>query len=261
MVMGTNLKRLQGRNALVTGGGQGIGRGCALRLAEEGANVAVIDLDTEAATAVGHAIQELGAKEFTGGGDCCNADVAANFVADAERAIGPIDILINNVGQSARERQGPFLTSEESTWRFVLEVNLFTTMRFSRLVAPGMSARKHGRIINMSSESAFVGGAGSHDYAAAKMAIIGFTRSLARQLAEYNITINAICPGVTRTRAIEKAVAEGHRDVVDRAKAEVLLDRIGEPEDIAAMAALLASDEGRFITGQSILVNGGRWMV
>jgi acetoacetyl-CoA reductase/3-oxoacyl-[acyl-carrier protein] reductase len=232
-----------------------------LRLAAEGANVAIIDLDGEAVGAVGAEIRKLGVRAFAIAGDCCDSQIAAEFIAQAENTNGPADILINNVGQSAREKQGPFLTSEESTWRFVMEINLFTTMRFSRLVAPGMSVRKHGRIINMSSESAFVGGAGSHDYAAAKMAIIGFTRSLARQLAEYDITVNAICPGVTRTRAIENAVASGHRDVVDRARAEVLLGRIGEPEDIAAMAALLASEEGRFITGQSILVNGGRWMI
>jgi NAD(P)-dependent dehydrogenase (short-subunit alcohol dehydrogenase family) len=256
-----NLRRLEGRSAIVTGGANGIGRGCALRLAAEGANVAIIDLDGEAVGAVGAEIRQLGVSAFAIAGDCCDSQIAAEFVGQAENANGPADILINNVGQSAREKQGPFLTSEESTWRFVMEINLFTTMRFSRLVAPGMSARKHGRIINMSSESAFVGGAGSHDYAAAKMAIIGFTRSLARQLAEYGITVNAICPGVTRTRAIENAVASGHRDVVDRARAEVLLGRIGEPEDIAAMAALLASEEGRFITGQSILVNGGRWMI
>ena len=256
-----SLKRLEGRSAIVTGGANGIGRGCALRLAAEGANVAIIDLDGEAVGAVGAEIRQLGVSAFAIAGDCCDSQIAAEFVGQAENANGPADILINNVGQSAREKQGPFLTSEESTWRFVMEINLFTTMRFSRLVAPGMSVRKHGRIINMSSESAFVGGAGSHDYAAAKMAIIGFTRSLARQLAEYDITVNAICPGVTRTRAIENAVASGHRDVVDRARAEVLLGRIGEPEDIAAMAALLASEEGRFITGQSILVNGGRWMI
>jgi acetoacetyl-CoA reductase/3-oxoacyl-[acyl-carrier protein] reductase len=256
-----SLKRLEGRSAIVTGGANGIGRGCALRLAAEGANVAIIDLDGEAVGAVGAEIRKLGVRAFAIAGDCCDSQIAAEFIAQAENTNGPADILINNVGQSAREKQGPFLTSEESTWRFVMEINLFTTMRFSRLVAPGMSVRKHGRIINMSSESAFVGGAGSHDYAAAKMAIIGFTRSLARQLAEYDITVNAICPGVTRTRAIENAVASGHRDVVDRARAEVLLGRIGEPEDIAAMAALLASEEGRFITGQSILVNGGRWMI
>jgi len=256
-----SLKRLEGRSAIVTGGANGIGRGCALRLAAEGANVAIIDLDGEAVGAVGAEIRKLGVRAFAIAGDCCDSQIAAEFIAQAENTNGPADILINNVGQSAREKQGPFLTSEESTWRFVMEINLFTTMRFSRIVAPGMSVRKHGRIINMSSESAFVGGAGSHDYAAAKMAIIGFTRSLARQLAEYDITVNAICPGVTRTRAIENAVASGHRDVVDRARAEVLLGRIGEPEDIAAMAALLASEEGRFITGQSILVNGGRWMI
>jgi len=256
-----NLRRLEGRSAIVTGGANGIGRGCALRLAAEGANVAIIDLDGEAVGAVGAEIRKLGVRAFAIAGDCCDSQIAAEFIGQAENTNGPADVLINNVGQSAREKQGPFLTSEESTWRFVMEINLFTTMRFSRLVAPGMSARKHGRIINISSESAFVGGAGSHDYAAAKMAIIGFTRSLARQLAEYNITVNAICPGVTRTRAIENAVASGHRDVVDRARAEVLLGRIGEPEDIAAMAALLASEEGRFITGQSILVNGGRWMI
>ena len=254
-------KRFEGRTAIVTGGAQGIGRGCALRLASEGAKVAVIDLDQTAVTEAHGALEGLGAQVYVRVGDCCDRDVARAFVSEAEAALGPTDILINNVGQSAREKQGPFLTSEESTWRFVLEVNLFTTMRFSRLVAPGMSARKYGRIINMSSESAFVGGAGSHDYAAAKMAIIGFTRALARQLAEDNITVNAICPGVTRTRAIENALAAGHRDVVAQATAEVLLDRIGEPEDIAAMTALLASEEGRFITGQSILVNGGRWMI
>src|SRR5665213_1555764 len=119
--MQSSLKRLQGRNAIVTGGGHGIGRGCALRLAEEGANVAVIDLDRDAIDAVRGALEERGAAAFSAAGDCCDAEFAADFVARAEHAIGPIDILINNVGQSAREKQGPFLTSEESTWRFVLE--------------------------------------------------------------------------------------------------------------------------------------------
>jgi acetoacetyl-CoA reductase/3-oxoacyl-[acyl-carrier protein] reductase len=157
-----NLKRLEGRSAIVTGGANGIGRGCALRLAAEGANVAVIDLDGEAVGSVEAEIRKLGVSAFAIAGDCCNAQTAAEFVGQAENTIGPVDILINNVGQSAREKQGPFLTSEESTWRFVMEINLFTTMRFSRLVAPGMSARKHGRIINMSSESAFVGGKDGH---------------------------------------------------------------------------------------------------
>jgi len=255
------MQRLTGQIAMVTGAGNGIGRGCALRLAREGADIAIIDRDAEAVAAVAAEAEALGRRVFQLAGDCCDPEVATAFAAQAERDFGRVDILLNNVGQSARERQGPFLDSEEATWRFVLEINLFTTMRFSRLVAPGMSERKHGRIINMSSESAFAGGAGSHDYAAAKMAIIGFTRSVARQLASAGITVNAVCPGVTRTAAIERATAAGHRDVVDRARAEILLGIIGEPEDIAAMVALLASEEGRFITGQSILINGGRWMI
>ncbi len=255
------MSRLIGRTAMVTGAANGIGRGCALRLASEGADIAIIDRDSAGLAAIVAEIEGCGRRVVHVAGDCCDPATVAAFVDEAEKMLGQIDILVNNVGQSARERQGPFLESEEATWRFVLDINLFTTMRFSRLVAPGMSRRGHGRIINMSSESAFAGGAGSHDYAAAKMAIIGFTRSIARQLASSGITVNAVCPGVTRTAAIEKATAAGHRDVVDRARAEILLGIIGEPEDIAAMVALLASEEGRFITGQSILVNGGRWMI
>ncbi len=255
------MQRLTGRIAMVTGAAGGIGRGCALRLASEGADLAIIDRDGDALSQVAAEAEKAGGRVFHLAGDCCDPAVVTAFVEQAEREFGRVDILVNNVGQSARERQGPFLESEEATWRFVLEVNLFTTMRFSRLVAPGMTRRGHGRIINMSSESAFAGGSGSHDYAAAKMAIIGFTRSIARQLASSGITVNAVCPGVTRTAAIERAEAAGHREVVDRARAEILLGIIGEPEDIAAMVALLASEEGRFITGQSILINGGRWMV
>jgi acetoacetyl-CoA reductase/3-oxoacyl-[acyl-carrier protein] reductase len=255
------MERLTGRVAMVTGAAGGIGRGCALRLASEGANLAIIDRDGDALAAVAAEAEKAGRKVVLRAGDCTDPALAADFVQGAERELGAIDILVNNVGQSARERQGPFLDSEESTWRFVLEINLFTTMRFSRLVAPGMSRRGYGRIINMSSESAFAGGSGSHDYAAAKLAIIGFTRSIARQLAASGITVNAVCPGVTRTAAIERATAAGHLEVVEKARAEILLGIIGEPEDIAAMVALLASEEGRFITGQSILINGGRWMV
>src|ERR1700722_19296332 len=130
--MQPTVKRLAGRTAIVTGGGQGIGRGCALRLAEEGANVAFIDLDPAVVNETAAALQCLNARVHAVTGDCCDNDVATRFVAEAEHALGPTDVLINNVGQSAREKQGPFLVSEEATWRFVIEINLFTTMRFSR---------------------------------------------------------------------------------------------------------------------------------
>src|SRR5205085_5887672 len=176
--------------------------------------------------------------------DCTDPDAAAAFVADAEARFGKVDILVNNVGQGARERKSTFLDSTEEVWRFVLELNLLTTMRFSRLAAPGMVARGHGRIINMASEAFLTGPVGRHDYAAAKGGIVGFTRSVARELAPNGVTVNAILPGPIMTRALSTSTDP----VVHETMAQVPVGFVGEPGDVAAMAALLASDEGRFIT-------------
>lgn len=246
--------RLRNRVAVITGGANGIGRGCALRLAAEGARVAIIDREQDA---LDEARAEFGAghEPLLVAGDCTNQAEVEAFLARVERECGPIDVLVNNVGQGAREQKSTFLESSEDVWRFVIEINLFTTMRFSRLVAPGMVQRGYGRIINMASESAVIGPVGSHDYSAAKMAIIGFTRAIARELAPHGVTVNALCPGPIRTRALERSAGEEAKKAV----ASIPVGFLGEPEDIAAMTALLASDEGRYITGQSILVNGGRW--
>jgi acetoacetyl-CoA reductase/3-oxoacyl-[acyl-carrier protein] reductase len=128
-------------------------------------------------------------------------------------------------------------------------------MRFSRLVAPHMVAQGTGRIINMSSESALIAPSGSHDYATAKAAILGFTRAIARELAPRGVTVNALCPGPIRTRALDRPADAALAEAI----ASIPVGFLGDVSDVAAMAALLASDEGRFITGQSILVNGGRW--
>jgi len=245
-------ERLRGKVAVVTGGANGIGLGCAQRFAAEGAAVAVIDLEQDA---LDEARASFTAPPLLVSGDCTDAAQVEAFIKRVEGELGPIDILVNNVGQGARERKAPFLESQEEVWRFVVEINLFTTMRFSRLVAPGMAARGWGRIINMASESAVIGPVGSHDYGAAKMAIIGFTRAIARELAPRGVTVNALCPGPIRTRALERSAGEEAKKAV----ASIPVGFLGEAEDIAGMAALLASDEGRYITGQSILVNGGRW--
>lgn len=249
------MKRLEGRVAMITGGANGIGRGCALRMAAEGAALAIIDLEPAPLAALQAELEAVGAKIFTRAADCTDAVQVHTFVAAAEAALGPADILVNNVGQGARERKTSFLESDEDVWRFVVEINLFTTMRFTRAVAPGMAARGHGRVINMSSESAVIGPVGSHDYSAAKAGIIGFTRAVARELAPQGVTVNAVCPGPVRTRALERSAGEEARKAV----ASIPVGFLGEPEDIAGMVALLASDEGRYITGQTIIVNGGRW--
>lgn len=248
-------QRLRNRVAVVTGGANGIGLGCALRLAEEGAAVAVIDLEQDALDAARDSFMGFDRAPLLVAADCTKRQDVEAFLSRVERDLGPIDVLVNNVGQGARERKAAFLESEEDVWRFVVEINLFTTMRFSRLVAPGMAERGWGRIINMASESAVIGPVGSHDYSAAKMAIIGFTRAIARELAPRGVTANALCPGPVRTRALERSAG----DEAKKAVASIPVGFLGEPEDIAAMTALLASDEGRYITGQSILVNGGRW--
>ena len=251
------MRRLEGRVAMVTGGANGIGRGCALRFAEEGAALAVIDLEADMIADLAAQVEAVGGTIFTRVADCTDQVAALDFVADAEARFGKVDILLNNVGQGARERKTSFLDSTEDVWRFVLELNLLTTMRFSRLAAPGMVARGHGRIINMASEAFLTGPVGSHDYAAAKGGIIGFTRSVARELAPKGVTVNALLPGPIMTRALSTSTDP----VVHETMAQVPVGFVGEPEDIAAMAALLASGEGRFITGQSIVVNGGRWWV
>lgn len=249
------MRRLDGRIAVVTGGANGIGRGCALRFASEGATLAVIDREADALEALVAEVEGADGTILTRTADCTDADAARAFVEEVEGQFGAIDVLVNNVGQGARERKSTFLDSTEDVWRFVLELNLITTMRFSRLVAPGMVARQHGRIINMASEAFLTGPVGSHDYAAAKGGIVGFTRSVARELAPHGVTVNALLPGPIMTRAL----ATSTDPVVHETMAQVPVGFVGEPEDIAAMATLVASDEGRFITGQCIVVNGGRW--
>jgi len=251
------MTRLQGRIAVVTGGANGIGKGCALRFAQEGATVAIIDREADALAATQAEIEALGGKALTVAADCTDLGEITDFVRRVETELGRIDILLNNVGQGARERKATFLDSVEEVWRFVLEINLFTTMRFTKLVAPGMVARGYGRIVNMSSESALIGPIGSHDYSAAKAGIIGFSRAVSREFAPHGVTVNVICPGPVMTRAL----AQSAGDEAKKAMASIPVGFVGEAEDIGATAALLASDEGRYITGQTIVVNGGRWFV
>ncbi len=250
------MSALAGKTAMITGAANGIGRGCALHLAEHGATIVAIDLDEAGLHGLLTEIGEPGQRAISVAGDCRHDAAAEEAFERAEAAFGAVDILINNVGQSARERAGPFVDSDSETWAFVLDISLFTTLRFSRLAAPAMKERGWGRIINMSSDAALVGDAGLADYAAAKSGVLSFTRSLARELAPHGVTVNAICPGAIRTRALEQL----DQDVVRSVERSIPMGRIGEVEDVAALAGFLAGEGGRYVTGQAIAVDGGRWM-
>ncbi len=249
--------RLEGRIAVVTGSAQGIGRAVALRLARDGAAVAVMDRDGEGAGATAEAIRGWGGRALALAVDCTvEAEVVRAF-AGARAAFGRIDILINNVGQSAREQASEFWCSEPDTWRFVIGVSLVSTLLCSRQVVPEMRERRSGKIVNMSSDAALVGDVGFADYAAAKAGVIGFTRALARELAPFQVNVNAVCPGTIRTAAHERLP----KAVLDGVRSRVPMGYVAEPEDVAHAVAFLASDEARYITGHTLVVDGGRHML
>jgi len=249
--------RLAGRIALVTGAANGIGRASAIRLAREGADLALVDREGDALHAVAREIEAAGRQVLPFTADWTDTSAVREAFAAIRQRFGRIDILFNNVGQSARERASEFHVSAEETWRFVIEVSLLATMRATRLAVEEMRSRRSGRIVNMSTESAFYGDVGFADYAAAKMGVVGFTRSLARELAPFHVNVNAVCPGAIRTRAHDRLP----REVIDKVRNSVPMGYVAEPEDVAGVVAFLASDDARYITGQSILIDGGRWMI
>jgi NAD(P)-dependent dehydrogenase (short-subunit alcohol dehydrogenase family) len=246
-------RRFEGKQVAITGAANGIGRATALRFAAEGAGLALFDIEAEPLATTASECRTMG------------VDVAAipadlTQRAAVERVFAGIrtpDILFNNVGQSAREKSRLFHESDPDTWRFVLDVSLTTTMLVSRQVVPGMRERRAGRIINMSTESAFYGDVGMVDYAAAKMGVIGFTRSLARELAGFGVNVNVVAPAGIRTRAHDRLP----RAMIDMVLNSVPMGFLAEPEDVAGVVAFLASDDARYITGQTLLIDGGRWMI
>ncbi|MBI4200316.1 MAG: 3-oxoacyl-ACP reductase FabG [Chloroflexi bacterium] len=247
------MARLQGRVAFVTGAGRGIGRAIARRLAEEGARVAVTDVDDAAARATA---TEIGEAAVGLRADVTDPTSIRKAVEETERRLGPIDVLVNNAGWDKVE---PFLESSQETWDKVLGINLRGPLNCVKAVLPGMVQRGRGRIVSVSSDAGRVGSSGEAVYTAAKAGIIGFSKAVAREVARYQINVNVVCPGPTNT-ALFKEVARDRPKLADALARAIPWGRIGEPEDIAAAVAFLASDDAAYITGQTLSVSGGLTM-
>ena len=237
--------RLAGRRALVTGGASGIGAAVAARLAAEGAEVVIGDIDADAAKA--HA-EQCGAAAVPL--DVTDPTSARAAVADT----GPFDILVNNAGI---DHPGVFFTDvTPEQWRRLLAVNLEGVFACTQAVLPGMQQAGWGRIVNMSSEAGRVGAKADAVYSATKGAIIAFTRSIAMENARYGITVNAVAPGPIETPLFRRLPPKA----VDMVTASTLLRRLGQPEEVAAAVAFLASPEASYITAEVLGVSGGMYL-
>lgn len=241
---------LMGRIALVTGGSRGIGRAIADALHAAGAGVAILDRDAERAPITA---REIGDDVCAMIADVTDPDQVASALATVEESCGPIDILVNNAGIT---KDGLLVRMSDDDWDTVLDVNLRGAFLLTRAVARGMMKRRWGRIINISSVVGLMGNAGQANYAASKAGLIGFTKSVARELASRNVLVNAIAPGFIETD-MTGALTEAQRDTL---RAQIPLGRLGQGVDIARAVLFLASDHADYITGQVLVVDGGMVM-
>ena len=244
--------RLEGRTALVTGGASGIGAATCRRLAAEGARVAVTDMNLDGAREIADEI----------GGDSYELDVRSYEAArGVVEQVGDVDVLVNNAGY---DEFSFFVNTDEGLWDRVLEVNLRGVIAVTHAVLPGMQERSRGRIVNVASEAGRVGSHGSAIYSAAKGGVIGFTKAVARETGRYGITCNAIAPGPIETpllMAAPAALGELGEKIVQNMVRQTVLRRLGQPDEVAATIAFLASDDASYVTGQALGVSGGLAMI
>lgn len=246
---------LKGRTALVTGAANagGMGRSHVMLMAERGANVIAADIDRAGAEATAEAARGLGVKAHALVADVCDVPAFRAALASATTAMGPVDILVNNAGLGG-ERLA-FEDIDLAAFERMMNVNVRGSFFITQAIVPSMKARRWGRIVNVSSQFGVAGAANASHYAGAKAALLGFTKTWARELAPFGITVNAVAPGYIDTPMTARTVADPAR--LEARLRTVPVGRKGEPVDVSYAVAWLASDETSFVTGQVISPNGG----
>ena len=247
------MRGLQRKVAFVTGAASGIGRATAIRLGEEGARVAAADLNSEGAASTAATV---GGEAVGLGLDVTDFATVRAAIEEAEGRLGPIDILVNCAGWDKVE---PFVDNSEETWERVIDINLKGVIRCTRAVLDGMISRRSGSIVSISSDAGRVGSSGEVVYSGAKAGIIGFSKGMARETARHGLRVNVVCPGPTDT-PLMAATSTANPRLGEALVKAIPFHRLARPEEIAAAAVFLASDDASFITGQTLSVSGGLTM-
>jgi 3-oxoacyl-[acyl-carrier protein] reductase len=246
--------RLQGKFVVVTGAGQGLGEAIAVRLAREGAaGIVVNDLNADTASRTAEQVKAAGSRALAIAGSVTEEAFVAELMERAVKEMGSIDVLVNNAGIT---RDKLMRDMSAADFDAVVNLNLRGTFLCCKYGTPPMVAKKWGRVINMSSR-AHLGNKGQTNYSASKAGVIGLTRSLAFELGKFGVTANCIAPGVIATPGVTSL--PHYQDLVDRIAPTLPIPRLGKPEDVAGVAAFLASDDAAYVTAETIHVSGGRY--
>ncbi|MGQ0849304.1 MAG: SDR family NAD(P)-dependent oxidoreductase [Actinomycetota bacterium] len=249
--------RLVGKVAIITGAARGIGRGIAEKFSSEGATVVVTDVNQAGAMETARAISGGPAGRAVGMGcDVTSRESVTAMAGQVQSEFGRVDVLVNNAGW---DKSGSFIDSHPADWDRIIQINLYGVLNTSKVVLPIMVEQGSGRVVNLASDAGRVGSSGEAVYSAAKGGVIAFTKTMAREMARHQVTVNCVCPGPTDTALFAAVTADDPklRDALTRA---IPLRRLGQPADLANVVAFLASDEAAYITGQTISVSGGLTM-
>ncbi len=253
------MQRFEGKVVVVTGGGGGIGGATCRRFAQEGAQVAVFDLNLDAAETVAAGIRAAGGQSTAFRCDITDRTSVDAAVSATQARLGPIDVLVNNAGWDVFK---PFTRTEPAQWDKLIAINLIGALHMHHALLPGMAARKQGRIVNIASDAARVGSSGEAVYAACKGGLVAFSKTIAREHARHGINVNVVCPGPPDTAlfADYKQGAGNPEKLMEAFTRSIPLGRIGQPGDLPGAVLFFASDDAAFVTGQVLSVSGGLTM-